>query len=42
MAERLKKELGVPEVRIGYIGPVIGSHTGVGTVALFFDASHRS
>ena len=42
VAERLKKELGVPEVRIGYIGPVIGSHTGVGTVALFFDASHRS
>ena len=42
VAERVKKDLGVPKVCIGYIGPVIGSHTGVGTVALFFDASHRN
>ena len=31
----------VKEVYINDIGPVIGSHSGPGTVALFFIASHR-
>ena len=37
----LKEQLGVKEVMIGLIGPVIGSHSGPGTVAVFFLASQR-
>ncbi len=37
----LKKQLGVKEVMISLIGPVIGSHSGPGTVAIFFLASKR-
>ncbi len=36
LAERLKEKLGVPEVMITQIGPIIGSHAGPGTVAVFF------
>ena len=35
------KELGAKEVHIGTIGPVIGAHSGPGTVALFFLGSKR-
>ena len=41
LAERLKKELGVPEVIIGYVGPVIGAHAGPGVLALFFFGTER-
>ena len=41
VAERLKKEFGVKNVIIGYTGAVIGSHSGPGTMALFFLASER-
>ena len=41
LADRLKKELGVPEVVIGYVGPVIGAHSGPGTLALFFFGTER-
>ena len=41
VAERAKAELGVKEVRIGYVGAVIGSHSGPGTLALFFLGSQR-
>ena len=37
----LKERYGVKEVRISYVGAVIGSHAGPGTVALFFLGSHR-
>ncbi len=37
----LKETCGVKEVLIGDIGPVIGAHSGPGTIALFFLASHR-
>lgn len=37
----LKERYGVKEVRISYVGAVIGSHSGPGTVALFFLGSHR-
>ncbi|HEY8419692.1 MAG TPA: DegV family protein [Clostridia bacterium] len=44
-AELLKnmilEETSVKEVQIGYIGPVIGSHTGPGTVGLVFEADKR-
>lgn len=37
----LKERYGVKEVCISYVGAVIGSHSGPGTVALFFLGSHR-
>ena len=41
LADRIKNEIGVKEVRIGYVGSVIGSHSGPGTLALFFLGSER-
>ena len=37
----LKERFGVKEVFIGYTGAVIGSHSGPGTLALFFMGKHR-
>ena len=37
----LKEQYGVKEVYINYVGAVIGSHSGPGTVALFFLGEHR-
>lgn len=37
----LKERFGVTDVRDWYIGPVIGSHTGAGTLGLFFFGSER-
>lgn len=36
LAAEIKKRFGYDKFMINYIGPVIGSHTGPGTVALFF------
>ena len=41
VAERMKKELGVPEVMIDYTGPVIGAHSGPGTLAVFYLGTER-
>ncbi|MBE7065536.1 MAG: DegV family protein [Ruminococcaceae bacterium] len=41
LASKIKNELGIQEVVIGYVGPVIGSHSGPGTLALFFLAKER-
>ena len=41
VAEKLKSELGVPEVIIGYTGPVIGAHSGPGTLAVFYLGTER-
>lgn len=41
LAEMLKERLGVKEVFIGYTGAVVGSHSGPGTLALFFLGSQR-
>lgn len=41
LAEMVKKEFNVKNVLIGYIGLVIGAHSGPGTVALFFLGKHR-
>jgi DegV family protein with EDD domain len=41
LESRVKEELGVQEVLIGYTGAVIGSHSGPGTLALFFLGEHR-
>ena len=41
LAGILKEKHGVKEVVIGYVGAVIGSHSGPGTIALFFLGSKR-
>ncbi len=41
VAQQCKELCGVKEVIIGYVGGVIGSHSGPGTVALFYLASKR-
>jgi len=41
VARMVQERLGVPKVVINYVGPVIGSHSGPGTVALFFFGKHR-
>ena len=41
LADRINNEIGVKEIRIGYVGAVIGCHSGPGTLALFFLGSER-
>ena len=41
LAKVLQEKHGVKEVVIGYVGAVIGSHSGPGTLALFFLGEHR-
>ena len=41
VAEMVKKRFGVDEVYINYVGPVIGAHSGPGTVALFYVGTNR-
>lgn len=41
LEERAKKELGIKEIFIGYTGVVIGSHSGPGTMALFYLSNER-
>ena len=41
VADLVKERLGVPEVYLNPIGPVIGAHAGPGTVALFYVGTER-
>ena len=41
LAQQLKEKCGVKEVVISYVGAVIGSHAGPGTLALFFLGKNR-
>ena len=41
LGEMVKRDYGVKNVLIGYIGAVIGSHSGPGTVAFFFLGKER-
>lgn len=41
VAEKVREEFGVSEIVINYVDPVIGAHSGPGTVALFFMADLR-
>ncbi len=41
LAELVKTRCGVKNVLINYVGPVIGSHSGPGTLALFFLGKNR-
>lgn len=41
LANRIKNELNISDIKINYVGAVIGSHSGPGTLALFFLGSER-
>ena len=41
LASLVKEQLHVPEVHINHVGPVIGSHSGPGTLAMFFVSKKR-
>ncbi len=41
VAEDIRRRFGTKDIRTSYVGPVIGSHTGAGVVALFFIGSER-
>lgn len=40
-AELIQKEIGVKEIIFGFIGPIIGAHSGPGTIAVFFMGNQR-
>lgn len=41
VAEEVRRRFGTRDIRINYVGPVIGSHSGPGTMALFFVGTPR-
>jgi len=41
LADRIRNELQISNIEINFIGPVIGAHSGPGTLALFFLGSER-
>ncbi|MBR5559409.1 MAG: DegV family protein [Oscillospiraceae bacterium] len=41
VADEITKRFGITKFTIDYVGPVIGSHTGCGVVALFFMGKNR-
>ena len=41
VAEEITRRFGVTDIHINYVGPVIGNHSGPGTMALFFLGEHR-
>lgn len=41
LADKIKEKYGIEDIVINYVDPVIGSHSGPGTLALFFIATHR-
>ena len=41
VADEVRRRLGVKTVHINYVGPVIGNHSGPGTMALFFLGKER-
>lgn len=41
LADRVRERFGVQNIMINYVDPVIGAHSGPGTMALFFLASER-
>ncbi|MBE6543061.1 MAG: DegV family protein [Ruminococcaceae bacterium] len=41
LANKIRTEIGIDHVEISYVGPVIGSHSGPGTLALFYLGTER-
>ena len=41
VAQMIRDEFGVKEIIINFVGPVIGAHSGPGTMAIFYLGTHR-
>lgn len=41
VAEQVRKKIGVKDIKLRILDPVIGAHSGPGTVALFYYGEHR-
>ena len=41
VAQKLREKIGVADIKTAYIGPVIGAHSGPGTMAVFFIGKER-
>ncbi len=41
VSDEIRRRFGTEDIRINYVGPVIGNHSGPGTVALFFLGQSR-
>lgn len=41
LAEEVRKRFGITDITINFVGPVIGAHSGPGTLALFFLGTER-
>jgi len=41
LAGEIRRRFGTEDIRINYVGPVIGNHSGPGTMALFFLGTSR-
>jgi fatty acid-binding protein DegV len=41
LADMIRENLGVTDIHINFVDPVIGAHSGPGTLALFFLADAR-
>ena len=41
LADKLRKTVGIKQIIISNVGAVIGSHSGPGTLAIFFIGKHR-
>lgn len=41
VASKIRERFGVKDIHVNYIGPVIGAHSGPGTIAVFWIGSHR-
>lgn len=41
VADEIRRRFGTETIHVNYVGPVIGSHTGAGVVALFFVGAER-
>ena len=41
VADEVRRRFGTEDIHINYVGPVIGNHSGPGTMALFFLGEHR-
>ena len=41
VADEVRRRFGTEDIRVNYVGPVIGNHSGPGTLALFFLGSKR-
>ena len=41
VADMVRERFGTQDIRINFVGPVIGAHSGPGTLALFYLGTER-